>query len=758
MDHIITPGHDPWPEEVPYLLDPTCPYVYDNGPWTGFPQRMGWSIDELKQTGTVDMSKTPGHTKELAASVLQAWLFFGLIHRVTNIPINIRDFVKGNANGKAIITTQNLPRYLDLWRGRLHGMSGDEVPKYVRNLDVFLFDVFENAFRLTAERETSVLVPSVKYSMTTLWATLVAVKLKMFPDSVRPLEPMFPSVLKPLEEHLIKKKWCPTDILRLNQSISRFTQYYMGASVPRLSTRDHSNCDHENCRALQQVDKQYSPRHAHSGCSCDLIAVDGAMLRSMANTRSWPILAFSDSGNLQAVPVHTTRVDTPYIAISHVWADGLGNPKSNEMYRCQVTRIQNQVGAVAAQLSARRSTSDVQKVHFWIDTLCVPAEDTPEKKIAISLMEAVYKNADAVLVLDSDLQLVDDSCSPAQIAIAIAASVWFTRLWTIQEAAFARELFFQLKTHATQEATLRKTATQSNDSWSSEAMIVDDALKKMRLLDLSFIRAAHGVPFLRSMNWRFTTRAEDEVICLAILLGFTEKQIVALSALPQDPVQRLRRFMLEQKYLPGEILFWHFEPSRTSREDGFAWAPKSFLARRGSGLAGSFRDLFENAYSGYLNSRQMPSLTENYVDEQGFHVRHAGLALPAYLPDDPNDTKLFFRIEDLSVSYLAAPFQDMLEKKRPWETLRKLKRPAIIVARPPEDSTGNSLKNGFQLAAFVERIGNEDEGRSEILCVYNGRILLYYLGKIDPSSSDMGMTPKNTLSTQSLGEVRWCIR
>ena len=423
---------------------------------------------------------------------------------------------------------------------------------------------------MTAERETSVMVPSVKFSIAILWATLVAVKLKMFPDSAQPQEPAFSGLIQPLQEHLIKKKWCPTDFLRINQSISRFTLYYIGASMPKLSTRDHSNCDRENCRALQQVGKFYSPQHARPGCSCNLIAVDRAMLRGMANARSWPVLTYSDIDDLQVVPVHATRVDTPYIAISHVWADGLGNPMSNEMHRCQITQIQNQVNAVAAELSARRLPPSLQKVHFWIDTLCIPAEDGPEKQTAISFMEAVYKNADAVLVLDSDLQLIDDSCSPAQIAIAIAASVWFTRLWTIQEAAFAKELFFQLKTHATQEATLRKTAIQSNDTWNSETIIVEDALKKMRLLDLGYIRAAHSVPFLRNMTWRFTTRVEDEVICLAILLGFTEKQIVALSALPPDPILRFRRFILEQKYLPKEEIFWHFEQSHMSHEGQFA--------------------------------------------------------------------------------------------------------------------------------------------------------------------------------------------
>jgi hypothetical protein len=42
MDIIPTNSSNRTPLEVPYLIDKSQPYVFDNGPSAGFPERMGW--------------------------------------------------------------------------------------------------------------------------------------------------------------------------------------------------------------------------------------------------------------------------------------------------------------------------------------------------------------------------------------------------------------------------------------------------------------------------------------------------------------------------------------------------------------------------------------------------------------------------------------------------------------------------------------------------------------------------------------------
>jgi hypothetical protein len=69
------------------------------------------------------------------------------------------------------------------------------------------------------------------------------------------------------------------------------------------------------------------------------------------------------------------------------------------------------------------------------------------------------------------------------------------------------------------------------------------------------MRMCHGVGILRGMRFRFTTRAADETICLAILLGFRKDWIQTLHRLPEDADLRMKLFLMMQKYVPREMLF-----------------------------------------------------------------------------------------------------------------------------------------------------------------------------------------------------------
>lgn len=112
------------------------------------------------------------------------------------------------------------------------------------------------------------------------------------------------------------------------------------------------------------------------------------------------------------------------------------------------------------------------------------------------------------------------------------------------------------------------------------------------------------------------------MICLAILLGFSKDEISQLSQLPEHREKRMKAFLLMQKYLSSDIIFWTFNPSDrpfTSKE--LPWAPPSFLSRTWGPIHEMLRDPYYD--------------TENYevtndvafADESGFHVRYPGIAL-----------------------------------------------------------------------------------------------------------------------------------
>jgi hypothetical protein len=87
-----------------------------------------------------------------------------------------------------------------------------------------------------------------------------------------------------------------------------------------------------------------------------------------------------------------------------------------------------------------------------MDTLCIPvSKNKPErfrvaKEQAIDCMEAVYKSATKVLVLDRTLTRVSSQdMSPEEIGIRIMCSGWARRLWTLQEGLFQAQVEYQFK-------------------------------------------------------------------------------------------------------------------------------------------------------------------------------------------------------------------------------------------------------------------------------------------------------------------------
>jgi hypothetical protein len=121
-----------------------------------------------------------------------------------------------------------------------------------------------------------------------------------------------------------------------------------------------------------------------------------------------------------------------YVAISHVWSDGMGNQERNAMPLCVLRKIQRQVNSLFDDTD--------EPVLFWIDTICVLKTN---KVPALEIMAQTYAFATMVLAIDAGLESVSVESSPLERLIRIRTSPWFQRLWTLQEAWFARDLAFQ---------------------------------------------------------------------------------------------------------------------------------------------------------------------------------------------------------------------------------------------------------------------------------------------------------------------------
>jgi hypothetical protein len=133
-----------------------------------------------------------------------------------------------------------------------------------------------------------------------------------------------------------------------------------------------------------------------------------------------------------------------YATISHVWADGYGNPIANELWKCQLDFFRFLLNTtIPEKMPSLRCSL------FWIDTLVIPVEKkhVDRRKEAIEQINKVFTNAKYTIVVDNALTAMSSGESYEGTAMKILASGWMRRLWTLQEAYLSRRLLFAFKEH-----------------------------------------------------------------------------------------------------------------------------------------------------------------------------------------------------------------------------------------------------------------------------------------------------------------------
>lgn len=87
----------------------------------------------------------------------------------------------------------------------------------------------------------------------------------------------------------------------------------------------------------------------------------------------------------------------------------------------------------------------------------------------------------------------------------------------------------------------------------------------------------------RQLQWRCSSHAADEAVCLATVLGLDPGPILEIAATALE--QRIIRFLKQARLLPLVILY---QPPPRLSHTGFRWAPNSFL--------NCFRELHTNPF------------------------------------------------------------------------------------------------------------------------------------------------------------------
>ncbi|TVY64226.1 hypothetical protein LSUE1_G007607, partial [Lachnellula suecica] len=378
--------------------------------------------------------------------------------------------------------------------------------------------------------------------------------------------------------------WCPSDIVRVQAKYNSIqTLYIMQMLDKSRPERDHSRCTEKSCSSYQINMGDYQRKHQHGDCTCEeLVVNDGDLTGILLKDGKYPMLRFKgDMRNLDYEIVESSP-NTPYVAISHVWADGLGNPIANSLHRCKIYHLQGLVKAVLENdIENGRRTDDNPLI--WLDTLCCPAQDGTGKRIAIEKIRLVYRQAQHVLVLDAGLMSYESKSQEwPELLARIFTSSWMRRLWTLQEGALAKSLWFQFSDQALSFTQLGNQAMALSKGSVRHSLVLGDFVKEFISLASFFLPSASSPPgddpelstLDQALMFRSVSVSTDEPLCIGTLMSLDLHEILQVEPKEQRMQRVWELIALKKGGIPADIIF--LEDERLEAP-GWRWAPKSLL-------------------------------------------------------------------------------------------------------------------------------------------------------------------------------------
>ena len=408
---------------------------------------------------------------------------------------------------------------------------------------------------------------------------------------------------KLMQVHMLELGWCPSVVATFGTKQPDAQCYAATLKAPKVK-KDHSHCSERRCMGNQVDEEDYEVTHISRGCKCAFVGPVLEKVVSIIQNGGIPLLSLladvlvvTDASIChESLDLVEYQYGMRYVAISHVWKDGLGNPLQNSIPSCQFDRLRRIVrelyadrrGAMTKFQDAETQNGNIRYPEelppIWIDTLCVPVrgelQDVRTK--AISSLRDVYKKSDKVIVIDEELQQISldkiswnkPSSDRVEVLFRFAMSGWNSRLWTLQEGRLGDDVYLLLRDGILSAKDLFFRSAIDSDKLHN---INEDAITL-----LSDMCMAHHDPscpqelvlggMVLGLRNRQTSRESDETICLTNMLLGDPAPLVNTEC-----EQRMPTFLISLQGIPPGILFMG-EPR--SRELGFRWSPTSFLHRR----------------------------------------------------------------------------------------------------------------------------------------------------------------------------------
>jgi hypothetical protein len=144
---------------------------------------------------------------------------------------------------------------------------------------------------------------------------------------------------------MLSKGRCIHQVIHLCQAFDIDTFSWLShGRRSSMRQENHGNCSERGCIAYNSDMTNYETKHATDGCQCDMVSVPYSDLVEIIRDGKVPLFTVehsegqSSEDSLQ-LKVHPRDRYSSYIAVSHVWADGLGNPNCNALPACQLKQL-----------------------------------------------------------------------------------------------------------------------------------------------------------------------------------------------------------------------------------------------------------------------------------------------------------------------------------------------------------------------------------------------------------------------------------
>ncbi|KAK6360459.1 hypothetical protein TWF730_006601 [Orbilia blumenaviensis] len=361
----------------------TFPFVgekWDGGSFDEYPKRRQFDPTTQKFYAE-DVENSP----DASYAFYQTWLYLGLVSDAFNCENPNEVFLKqDDAIGSLVFTTENLGSVVDSWKEGLNSMDlPDKVSELLRAIQGIrkvhqqLEEInVPNGGDLIWAENVSPLGEMVRFAITLLCDALGYSISSMCGPNIDPQIEKYNSkwsredelpypdypyfrwrIGNVLDEAMDRALLCPVEKEQSADSSPAFLCYLLSLPGTNRYPGQHDNCSKTHCVGNNIDEATYVTKHVDEDCGCEHDGPDIEDVKKCLRDGNIPSLVVSIvDGEYVGMKVKPQKVEQAsiwrfhqsksgiaksldYVALSHVWSDGLGNPTANTLPRSRYVMI-----------------------------------------------------------------------------------------------------------------------------------------------------------------------------------------------------------------------------------------------------------------------------------------------------------------------------------------------------------------------------------------------------------------------------------